>query len=281
VLAPGGVPELKVNKAGFALGEDIVFFLNLKGLTDQQTNTLFDSGVVGHLEITPPDGKMTTSPVYLCYGYTGTRVPYVLGPNKIPKQHVVPGRYTLTFLYAGNHSKTVTVTATDLPVLKQIQVSLHLEGASGFPQCLATTQATLTVQNNTAQIVRFARLSEMDGMTFSVHCYGASDDSGTSFGSPVGAVGFSWDTITDRSGIVIIKPGTKYEQKISLKPALEDYLDYHKNARAVVPGQYGVTLGRDLYIFIGNRHDARAEFFPVYLMVTARAEFTAQDNSQN
>jgi hypothetical protein len=282
-VTPGGVSELRVEKTGFALGEDIEFEIELTGLTDKQINALFDSGAVGHLEITTPDGKMKTWPVNLCYGHTGMGRPFVLGANEIPKEHVVPGRYTLAFLYAGERSKTVTVTVADLPALKQVQASLHLKGAPGFPQSLATTPATLIVQNNSTQTVRFARLSEMEGMTFSVHVNTgnwAGSDIAASFGEPFGAVGFSWDTIMDPS-VVVIKPRAKFQQQISLKPALEDSLDYFTDGLPVPAGQYEVNLGQNLYVFIGDRQDAQAGFFPVHLLITASAEFTAERHGQN
>ena len=164
--APQGVPELRVYKSGFAVGENIEFFLGIKGLTEAQTKLRGQVGETGQLEITTPDGKLTTQKVGL--RYSGLHSGYILGTNWIPKQNVVVGRYTLLFRYAGQQTPPVTVTVADLPILKKISATLRLDSSMGFPQSLATTHATLTVKNNTDQTIRFPHLSAMAGLSFSV-----------------------------------------------------------------------------------------------------------------
>jgi hypothetical protein len=276
---PEEVPELHVNPTKVALGHDLASYyigpwpyIDVKGLTPQQKEALAKAGGKGQIEMTNPDGKITT---YSAHTYrSGSGDTYQIVSSTMPRKHVVAGAYTLVFIFAGQRSSAVMVTVTDIPALKQILATLHLEAAPGFPWCLARTHATLTVQNNTEQTVRFPRFDEMIGVAASVDIKtGAWKNRGFSDEWPRPPGWFTWNA-AETEPTVTLKPGAKYEQTISLKELLYTYLGFYKHNSPVPPGQCEVTLHRPLDVLLGERHDVLADFFPVRLELNVITEFT-------
>ncbi len=280
--APSIVPELRVYKPGFVMGEDIEFILGLKGVSREQVAAMQKEGKAAEVVIENPKGKTISYPVDLRFGGLGTH--YILGYNRLTKDAVFPGRYRLTFKLAGQSAPTVTVRVADMPILHKIQASLRLESAANFPQSLATTQAVFTIQNNTDVVIRFPRLKPPEGLQVSVRGksgawenytfdtgWGSSRTTDTKFNVDE----FTWDA-AEALPTVTLKPGEKFEQTLSLQPILDSYMDAYKKDLPVPPGQYEVTLRRSLNVLIGERKDANAIFFPVRMPVSVTALFTAE-----
>lgn len=122
----------------------------------------------------------------------------------------------------------------------------------------------------------------MDGISLSV-CGQTGDWTGHTFdtgwlepkqaGTLLRADEFTWDA-AEVLATVTLKPGETYEQKISLQPARDSYIDAYKKELSVPPGRYAVTLSQTLNILIGDRHAAQAAYFPVRCPLRVTTEFT-------
>ena len=276
-----GHPTLRVYKTGFAKGENIEFWLALKALTRVQLAALKKTGVVAHVVITLPSGKDTVREVDLAFG--GLTRHCLLGYNSLRAEDPTAGRYRLQFSIGDRRLPLVFGTVDKLPIVKKIQASLRLEGASGFPESLAAAHAVLTVRNDTDQTVRFPRLTGMDGISLSVRRQ-SGDWTGHTFdtgwlereqaGTRLRAAEFTWDA-AEVLPTVTFQPGETFEQQISLQLARDSYIDAYKKELPVPPGRYAVTLSQTLNILIGDRHAAQAAYFPVRYPLKVTTEFTA------
>ena len=273
-----GVPFVRLDKTVFASGESVFFWtgveaINHASIPKEYWNTCRQI-------VTRPDGTQSIEsggwPLDGPLG-CGWRGGSGLG------EKAQPGRYLITFEFAGQQTAPTQLLVEDLQILKRIKA----EFLFGPPQKTAKgtdVPVTLTVHNGTDQTLRFPHRDGVNGLVSVRLSRGGSDNSGGFYPSeqlldqqepaaPNHTVeNFTWKDAQEIP-TVTLKPGETYTQKLSLNAAIaEANKIWATPGSASIPsGRYTATFSTMLQTLIGEPGGEFAAVSPVHLAVAGTA----------
>jgi hypothetical protein len=238
------VPFITIEKTRFILKESVFFWIGVKqeGKHERIPKALQSTC---RLTITRPDGQKIVQPI--SWPKDGLLDSPWMGGWGLPKP-ILPGRYTLVFAFAGQSSAPATLTVEPLPLLENIEATFVFESVPS-----GDTPITLSVHNKTNQTLRFSQPDIWAQLTT------VSEQRVVQVSSP---------TKTLRP--VTVKPGERYQERLSLRTAVERA----RQTMDLPPGKYQVRFETTLPLLVGEPGGAYAALSPVRLPVRSTATCT-------
>ncbi len=267
-IGAGVEPILRLEKPKYVLGEAIRFWVGAEPRNSPVIPQTLRKSC--SLAITRPDGTTETQPVG--WPIDGMIDRGWSGGWGFPDEKVEAGSYLLVLECAGEKTKPLTLSVEKNDIIDQIKAEFHFE-RSGFVTMGTPVPVTLTVQNNSPQMIRFPQRGAMgEGVSLKV----LRDNPGfrSDFfypweklsNSPFSADTYTWKVATVIPSIVL-KPGEHFEQQFLLAEAYS--FDQ--------PGKYEVTFATVLPVLVGNESGPFSELCPIRLPVVDKEKFTVSD----
>lgn len=281
---PNGIPVVRLDKSVFASGESVFFWtgvqaVNHASIPKEYWNTCRQI-------ITRPDGTQRVDPIgWPIDGPVGSGWIGGSGLEEKPQ----PGRYLIVFEFAGQKTAPTPLIVEDVPILKQIKAEFVFGAQEKGPNGLEMP-VTLTVHNDTEQMLRFPHRDGVNGMvSFSLSKQDGKFRS-DGFYPPDQLLdrdepkvpnhtvdNFTWKDAQDIPTITL-KPGETYTQHLSLRAAIaEANKSWRLTQSLPIPsGQYKVTFSTTLQMLIGEAGGEFAAVSPVHIPVTSTATCTVR-----
>jgi hypothetical protein len=281
-----GVPFVRLDKTVFASGESVFFWTGVDAVNHGAIPKEYWDTC--RLRVTSPDGTQKVEHISwpidgpVEFGWMGGS-----GLGEKPQ----PGRYQVVFEFAGQKTAPVSLVVEDLPVLKQITAAFVFGATVTLPDGSRDTPVTLTVRNNTNQTLRFPHRDGLNGLVSVSLSNGLSGIRGYRSDGfyPASKLldqdeqklpgrnpdKFTWADTRDLPTITL-KPGEKYEQRLSMKAVLEENnrVALESKSWPIPAGQYQVTFSTMLQVLIGEEGGEFAAVCPVHLPIHGTAAYT-------
>jgi hypothetical protein len=267
-IAAGVEPVLRLEKPKYVLGEAIRFWVGAEPRNSAVIPQTLRKSC--SLVITKPDGTTETQPVgwptdgMIDRGWSGGW--------GFADEKVEAGSYALVLECAGEKTKPLTLSVEKNDILGQIKAEFHFE-RSGVVTMGTPVPVTLTVQNNSPQMIRFPQRGAMgEGVTLKVLRDNPSFRSDFFYpwekltNSPFSADTYTW-RVADVIPSIVLRPGEHFEQQFLLAEAYS--FDQ--------PGEYEVTFATVLPVLVGDESGPFSELCPIRLPVVAKEKFTVSD----
>jgi hypothetical protein len=261
-------PILRLEKPKYVLGEAIRFWVGVEPRNSAVIPQTLRKPC--SLVITRPDG--TTETQFVGWPSDGMIDRGWSGGWGFADERVEAGSYVLVLECAGEKTKPLTLSVEKNEILGQIKAEFHFE-RSGAITMGTPVPVTLTVQNNSAQMIQFPQRGAMgEGVSLKV----LRDNPVFRFdffypweklsNSPFSANTYTWNVAAEIPSIVL-RPGEHFEEQF----LLADAYSFDR------PGKYEVTFGTVLAVLVGDETGPFSELCPIRLPVVAKEQFAVSD----
>jgi hypothetical protein len=288
---PEAEPFVRLEKARFAEGEEVFFWVGVRGTNKPGTPTARipkEFRGTCRLTVTRPDGVQRTDPV--SWPLDGPEGSTWQGGAGL-REPAIPGRYTVVFEFAGKKSAPSAFVVERAPILQKIHAAFVFDASSSANAVNSPdTPVTLIVRNGSDQTVRFpyrggrsringsdiwVHFSGLDKMRGGiVHVFYPSDKVPGPDPEETGQSRSSYDTFTwqaaSRVSAVVLMPGETYRLSLSLRYAIAEA----RKHSTLAPGPYDVRFGTTLSLLIGEPEEDLTGLFPVRVVVEGSAACT-------
>jgi hypothetical protein len=273
VRAPGISPLIELDKARFALGESVFFWVGVKAGDDGLVPRAWQ--VDGTVTITRPDG--TTKVDRVSWPMDGMTDRGWRGGHGFTAEQL--GTYTAVFEHSGQTTPPAYFSVAEVPVLRDIAARFE------FPSPLSLSanggSVTLVIENRSHETIRVphrgglmghvtVQAQRTDGTFSSSGFYPETallEASGIAPASSFPLDGYSWRAL-DTVPTITIQPGGTFRLSLPVSALMA------QQARPWPAGEYTVTFATRLDVLIGERTGPWADVSPVRLDVRSTARGT-------
>lgn len=259
------VPTLQLEKPVYVAGESVRFWVGVNSEVD--IPEAFRSSCILH--IVRPDGSRIDR--HESWPIDGATSRSWKGGDGIGEQAPSPGRYVVSFEFAGRKTADQAFEIVENPLLRSIEARfVFYDIGSGGIHARA---ASLHVENRTGRVLRYAKLG-LYGSEVWLNVKEFQPPSTVSVSVPRSALpraseipSFSFEKLDwgnrAKWPMIALPDGGSADREIALQSAYS-----FRDGR-----EYEVTIGTVLTVFVGERDDPDAQLFPLRIPVSASERF--------